>query len=103
MLHSVIDRGNGVSTTIAVKDGNLITGTSQDCTPIMEDAQARHNAGFTGTSEMKHAARIPDVIVEKYCNDNGILFSEFLSNKVHIKRVLNDPALAYFRIWKGKV
>jgi len=74
---------------------------SQDCTPIAEYAKAQHNAGMFGTSEMKHAARLPDVIVEKYCNACGITFSEFMQNPVHIKRIVQDPMNSDFRIWKG--
>ena len=100
---SLVRVTDGVQTHIALEDGNLITGTVQDCTPILEDAKARHNAGFHGTSELKHAARIPSVVIETYCNVAGIDFSEFMQNPAHIKRVLNDPALKDFRIWPGAV
>ena len=84
-------------------DGTMTFERVQDCTPIAENAKALHNAGFTGSADMKHAARIPSVMVEKYCNDNNILFSEWCQNPAHIRRMLADPALAHFRIWKGKV
>ena len=93
----------GVETHLGVQDGELISGTVQDCTPILEDAKARHNAGFHGTSEMKHAARFPDVVVERYCNEQGITFSEFMQNPAHIKRLLMTPELSGFRIWTGRV
>lgn len=99
----VISSVDGVQTRVATEDGKLITGTVQDCTAILEDAKARHNAGFQGTSEMKHAARIPNVLIETYCNVNGIEFSECMQNPVHFRRILNDPALADLRIWKGRV
>lgn len=99
----VVANVDGVETRMGLQDGALITGTVQDCTPILEDAKARHNVGFHGTSELKHAARIPNVVIERYCNVSGIEFSEFMQNPVHMKRVLNDPALADFRIWKGRV
>lgn len=94
---------DGVQPIVQLQGDTLITGTSQDCTAIVEDAQARHKAGFHGTSEMKHAARIPDVIVEKYCNLNGIEFAEFMANPIHVKRICNDPSLSAFRIWPGRV
>ena len=103
-MQQVIERDNGVSTLVKLNnDGSLTTGTFQDCTPILENAQSLHNAGSHGSSELKHAARIPMVIIEKYCNDSGIEFSEFMHNKDHQRRLLNDPALSYFRIWKGAV
>lgn len=84
-------------------NGALTVERSQDCTPIAEFCKAQHNAGHTGSSEVKHAASIPLVIVEKYCNEQGINLHEFLNNPVHIKRVVMNPANDAFRIWKGKL
>lgn len=94
---------NDLQVNLDVKDGLLIAESVQDCTPIAEQAKRLHNEGMHGSSDFKHAAEIPNVFIEKYCNDHGILYSEFLKNKEHIRRVLNDPALAHFRIWKGRV
>lgn len=102
-MRSVIDNG-GTSTVIQLNnDGSLTTGTVQDCTAILEHAQARHKEGLHGSSEMKLAASIPFVLVEKYCNDRGIEFREFMASEDHKKAILNDPALSYFRIWNGKI
>ena len=90
-------------TQILVNDGQMVVSQTQDCTAIAEWAKAQQNAGFVGSSEMRHAARIPDVFVEKYLNDNNITFNEFMNNREHLRRVLNDPAMAHFRIWPGKI
>lgn len=103
-MQQVIERDNGVSTLVKLNaDGSMTTGTIQDCTPIVEKAKALHNAGIHGSSEMRHAASIPMVIIEKYLNDNNILLSDFMNNKDHQRRLLNDPALSFFRIWKGAI
>lgn len=94
---------SGMQTGILVQDGQMVVSNTQDCTPIAEYAKAQHNQGMHGTSEMKHAARIPMVMVEKYINDNNITFAEWTRDKAHIKRMLQDPALAHFRIWPGKI
>lgn len=93
----------GLTTKIALQDGNLITGTEQDCTPFVEDVHNRVVAEATGTKDVKHAARLPNVLIEQYCNTHGIGFDEFCQNKVHVKAMLNDPALSSFRIWPGRV
>ena len=93
----------GLQTVIRVQDDKLIHGTVQDCDPILEDAKARNRAGMHGTSEMKHAARFPLVAVEKYCNEKGITLEEWNNNPHHIRTMLNDSALSYFRIWEGAV
>ena len=95
--------GEGVDTKIDFADGKMFVGRTQDCTPILEDAKARHGAGAYGTSDFKHAARIPNVIIEKYCNDNNILFQEFCNDPAHIRRLCNDPDNKLFRIWPGRL
>lgn len=92
-----------VKSVIAVEDGALVTGTVQDCTPYLERAKTLHNAGAHGSSDMKLAASFPFVLVEKYCNDNGITFADWQASKEHKRRMLNDPSLSYFRIWPGRV
>lgn len=90
-----------LATKIVVQDDKMFVGRSQDCTPIAEFAKRQHNAGFHGSSEMRHAAKIPNVIIEQYCNDRQLLYSEVMRDPVHIKRICNDPKNAAFRIWKG--
>lgn len=94
----------GVTTTVALSDGNLVTGTTQDCTPIAEHTKALQNSGFEGPSnDVKLAASVPFVFVEKYLNDNGITMQELARSQEHQKRLLNDPAIAHFRVWRGRV
>ena len=92
-----------VATNIHVKDGDVTFERVQDCTPIKEQSIARHNEGLHGDSEMKLAGSLPFVLVERYLNDNNIDFAEFMKNKEHARRMLNDPALAHFRVWKGRL
>lgn len=91
----------GVRRGLAVEDGKLVSGMVQDCDPIAEDAKARHASGMMGSRDIRHVARVPLVMVEKYCNDHGLTFEQFCVDPTHKKRLLEDPALAYFRIWKG--
>ena len=75
----------------------------QDCEPILDFTKQRRDQRAVGSSEMRHAASIPMVLVEAYCNDKGITFQQFMTNPAHGKTMLNDPALKYFRIWEGRV
>lgn len=92
-----------IQTRIHVKDGDVTFERVQDCTAIAEETIRRHNAGLHGSSEMRHAASFPMVVIERYMNENNIDLSEFMGNKAHVKRMLADPALSAFRIWKGQV
>lgn len=103
MFKTEIAAAPGKSTIIEVSDGVLTAATVQDCDPIAEYTKALHNEGLHGSSDMKHAGFIPDVFIEKYCNDNGVTFHEFMANREHIRRVINDPALKAFRVWPGVV
>lgn len=103
-MKTVISNGNGIDTVVALEEGNLISGSvSHVSHAIAENAKARHNEGMHGSSDMKHAARVDPVIIEKYLNMNGITLNEFCSSQEHMRRFLVDPAISHFRIWKGRV
>ena len=86
------------------EDGHTIFQSVQDCTPILERAQMLHKSGAHGSKDVKHAAHLPAILVEKYCNDKGITFAEFLNRKEgHVRAMLNDKSLEGFRVWKGNV
>ncbi len=92
-----------MQTRLSLVDGALVVQNTQQCTPIAEYATRLHNEGLHGSSDMKHAGEIPNVIIEAYCAQNGITFEEWCRNKEHVRRLLNDPAVSAFRPWKGRL
>lgn len=64
---------------------------------------ARHNEGLHGSSDFRLMASLPAVVIEHYCNVNQVSFREFMQNPEHVKRMVNDPALADFRIAPGRM
>ena len=70
---------------------------------IADECKGRQNSGVTGSKDLPHLAEFPAEIVEKYIADNGITFHEWMNNPAHARRMLNDPALAYFRIDRRNV
>ena len=88
---------------VTVQDDQIVAYSEQLLDPILDRVQELRDIGHVGGSDMKHAARIPNVLIEKYCNDTGITFQEWVNNPVHIKRMLNDPQNEPFRVWKGRV
>lgn len=92
-----------MKTHIHVNDGNVTFESVQDCTSYLDKATSLHNEGHHGSSEMRHAAHFPAILVEKYCHQKNILFSEFMSNREHVRAMLGDPTLSGFRVWKGAV
>lgn len=93
----------GLHRDIIDQDGKTIFTTSQDCTPIAEWCKIQHNEGNHGSADMKFAMRIGPVMIEKYINETGITYEEFMSEECHIRAILNNPEYADFRIWKGAV
>jgi hypothetical protein len=104
MQRQVINRDNGVQTIVQLNnDGSLTTGTIQDCTSILERAKAMHNEGLHGSKDMRLAASVPMVVIEKWCNDNGVAYEELGRSNELKRRMLNDPAISAFRVWGGRV
>lgn len=91
------------TTRFLVADDKIAIQRVQDCTEIMESAKRLQAEGEHGSSELRHVARVPVVIVERYCNDNKITFAEFIRDQKHMSRLLNDPDLSYFRVSPEKV
>lgn len=102
-MQTVIDNGNGVKTTVALEDGNLITGTTQDCDPYLERAAYLRREGLTGSADMRLAASVPFAVVEKYINEKGITFQEFSNSEAHKVAFLNNPDYRNLRVWGGRV
>lgn len=96
--------GYGISTAAFHRDGDkIVEHRVQDVEPYLQHTSDLRSAGIVGSSEMRHAAKIPNVVVEAYLAQTGITLHEFMANPVHVKTMLNDPALAGFRIWKGRI
>lgn len=74
-----------------------------DLLTVADDCAGRRGVGATGSSEMKHVARVPAFIVQRYINDNGITFEDFMREPKHADRMLSDPSLSAFRIWEGRI
>lgn len=92
-----------VLTRVHESDNGLTIQRVQDVEPILDGCHARRVQGMTGSSEMRHAASLPMVVVEAYCNDHRITFAEFMADPRHANAMVNDPALAAFRVWEGRV
>lgn len=93
---------SAASTRMHFVDGLMVVERAQNCTVIADGCKALANE-TEQRGDVRLAARLPDVIVERYCNDNGITLGEFVGNPEHIRRVCNDPALAAFRVWPGVI
>ena len=69
---------------------------------IVDHAKALSNEGFHGAKDFKHVAKIPEIVIDHYCQTNQITMREFIANPEHIARLVNSPEFADFRIAPGK-
>lgn len=86
-------------------DGSMVIERVADVQSILDSAKnlRSNGAGVSESGELHHVGRIPSIIIEKYCNANGISYREFLIDDTHITRILNDPDYKLFRVWEGTV
>ena len=45
---------------------------------VADHCAGLRGVGATGSSDMKHVARVPAFVVQQYINANGITFAEFM-------------------------
>lgn len=70
---------------------------------LVDLAKDMSNAGLHGSKEMRLVALIPAGLPEMCCQQWGISWAEFWSDQKWIKKMLNDPDLAAFRVAPGRV
>jgi hypothetical protein len=92
-----------IKTYVSFDGDDMTQNRVQDVEPILDACAALRSIGAVGSREMKHAAKLPNVLVEDYINIHGITPHEFEVNPEHLRRLLNSSAFASFRIWQGKV
>jgi len=93
----------GVKTEFHLDGDDMTVRRVQDCEPVLDLTSSLRSVGEVGSNEMRHCASFPPVLVERYCNINGITFHEWMNNPVHVNRMLSDPDLKSFRVWEGRV
>jgi hypothetical protein len=103
MIGADISHTPGVMSRLVLQGDDLIASTTQDCVPIAERAKEMHLTGQHGSKDMRLAASIPFVMIEAYLTRHNLTLNEFQRDKSHIRAMVNDPALAHFRVWPGKV
>lgn len=91
------------TTGIWMDGDNVIQRQTENVESVLEHVKDLRSANEVGSGEMWHVAKLPRSAIMNYCHSAGITFSEFMRNDEHLGRMLNDPALAGFRIHQGRV
>jgi len=82
----------------------IVMERAQDVEPVLDYLEGLRQVtdGKSESGDMYHVGDIPLVIVEQYLNKTGVTFAEFIKDDTHIKRILNNPDFAKFRVWQGR-
>jgi len=86
-------------------DDKIYIERSADCEPVLDEVKRIKEVTDGRGDGIKgyFVGRIPDVIIEKYLNEMGVTYREFIQDEKHVKRILNDPAYKRFRIFEGRI
>lgn len=100
-----IEAPSGIDTKYHTQgDGSITIERVADVQNVLDRAAFLRNNGLTKTAMGDHhVGTIPKIIIEKYCNQNGITFHDFCVDDTHITRILNDSQYSLFRIHGGRV
>lgn len=94
---------NAPTTRVIERVDDTVVVRHQNVGAILDGIAERRAVGAIGKPDFRHAATVPEVVIEHYCNVNGVSFSEFCRNPEHMRRLLNSPEFADLRIWQGKL
>lgn len=77
----------------------------QDCEPIVKEVEIlkAQTDGRSNTSLGHFVGTIPGVIIEAYEKQMGITHHEFMIDRTHIHRIMDNPDFKKFRVWEGKL
>jgi hypothetical protein len=92
-----------ITEKVFFNDDGYVVQREQRVAGIVDYCKARHNEGRHGFKDFKLMGKLPEEMVNHYCAVNKVSFREFLKNPEHVKRMINDPALADFRIAPGRM
>jgi len=111
-LSKPLDNTGGVIRTHTHDEasGTSFIHSVQDIAPFKEANREMRNSGgdgYTGSRAMKHVATIPHIMIDKWCQEDGLTRVQFQRMRgkekaAYIRRKLNNPDYAYMRtFWKG--
>lgn len=94
-----------VKTNLKLQDGRMFVVRTQDVEPIVEANKRAfdYDDRRFKSESFNHVARIPLVVIEKWCNDNGVKYQEFMNDENILRKFLNDPDHKFLRTKPGKV
>jgi hypothetical protein len=91
----------GVQTFTGLVDGRMVINRAQDVEPVLDLLSGMRQITNGKGETFWWVGEIPNAIVEKYLNENGVTYQEFLADKTHVNRILKNPDYKKFRVLEG--
>jgi len=73
-----------------------------DATPHLEQVKSLRSAGAIGQGENRLVARVPLWVINEWCKQAGILYSDVEARREVMHRKLLNGEASAFRVWQGK-
>lgn len=71
---------------------------------IVDAVKAQANAGAGRyNSDLVYYGEVTPMMLQMYCDKNGVTWDEAMQNPVHFRNILNDPENSYMRVYKGRI
>lgn len=100
-MKRLIEQDNGVATVYHDLGDRVVVQNVQDVSAIVEANKRAYNDASGCKSEMVHIGRIPVVIMERWCKEDGINYMA-KENMKALLRKLENPDNRMFKTHPGK-
>lgn len=90
---------------LPIDDGTFAVQATQDVQPILDankEDQTFNPSGYSASRDLKHVARIPLVVAEKWLNDYGVNVLN-PDHKAKVRKLLNDRDWLFLRTGQGAI
>lgn len=100
----ILDSNGGVLSEFHYdrSEERAIINTVQDVEPYLERNKQEYHSAPSRFGDVAKVASIPEVIMEKWCNEDGINYMAH-ENRHLLRKKLNDPDNQFLRTRPGKL
>lgn len=91
----------GTHTASSLVDGKVVMNRFSDVEPALDLLSGMRQITDGKGKQFWWIGEIPNVIVEKYLNENGVTYQDFLADSTHARRILQNPDYKKFRVFEG--
>lgn len=76
-------------------DMDQLDAVTRECARIREETKS--------TGDVTRVASVPFEMVQKFCDLNGITYSQFMGSNAYDRQFLNSEEVKAFRTWQGRL